>query len=262
MSTSAKSKAETALVLAGLALCSMEGLAAAAWQTGEETKRSFEAASIKRDRTQRNDRAGKKITPGRMTIDNMPFNEIIEESYGLKGYQLDNAPKWLESENYDLVATSSIRSTPSQMETMLKTLLADRLQMRFHWAPGETQGFLLKVGARGPKFHASSESAIKDPSMLRERVEVGKFASRKVTMDRLASYLSIVLQAPVADQTNLSGDWDINLEFSSGLKQGDPDSALPAPITAVEEQLGLKLIRARVPIRMFVIDHIERPTED
>jgi uncharacterized protein (TIGR03435 family) len=92
---------------------------------------------------------------------------------------------------------------------------------------------------------------------------VGKFSGRKVAMIHLADYLSNVLQVPVLDQTNLKGDYEIALEFSRDLKaQEDPEFGPGAAPAALEEQLGLKLVKQKVPIRMFVIDHIERPSEN
>jgi uncharacterized protein (TIGR03435 family) len=41
------------------------------------------------------------------------------------------------------------------------------------------------------------------------------------------------------------------------------ESSLPSIFAAVEEQLGLKLVSQKVPVEMFVIDHVDKePTEN
>jgi uncharacterized protein (TIGR03435 family) len=67
------------------------------------------------------------------------------------------------------------------------------------------------------------------------------------------------LGAPVIDETKLTGPFDIDLRWSPDMA---PTGDLPSIYTALQEQLGLKLERRRVPSEMFVVDHVERPAPD
>jgi uncharacterized protein (TIGR03435 family) len=46
-----------------------------------------------------------------------------------------------------------------------------------------------------------------------------------------------------------------------GTRASSPPDTPPA-FTAVEEQLGLKLVPGRALLQVLVVDHVERPTED
>src|SRR6185312_9278445 len=63
----------------------------------------------------------------------------------------------------------------------------------------------------------------------------------------------------VVDRTNLAGNWQFVLTFAP---EGATDSNAPSFFTALQEQLGLKLEPARVPVEVTVIDSAEHPTED
>jgi uncharacterized protein (TIGR03435 family) len=73
--------------------------------------------------------------------------------------------------------------------------------------------------------------------------------------------LSDVLSRNVVDKTRLSGNYDIDLKWTPDDQQGTPDAG-PTLFTALEEQLGLKLVPAKGPVDTFVVDHVERPTEN
>lgn len=79
---------------------------------------------------------------------------------------------------------------------------------------------------------------------------------------------------PVIDKTGLEGRFDFTLEYAPGqsdLLRGpsplNPDapplSAEGNPfVSAMREQLGLKLVPSKGPIRMLIVDHVERPSEN
>jgi uncharacterized protein (TIGR03435 family) len=68
----------------------------------------------------------------------------------------------------------------------------------------------------------------------------------------------------VLDRTGLKGDYDITVVFTpDGREPADPTAPSSAPlITAIQEQLGLKLEPQRIPIEMFVIDRVARPEDN
>jgi uncharacterized protein (TIGR03435 family) len=76
----------------------------------------------------------------------------------------------------------------------------------------------------------------------------------------------------VADNTGLDGTFDFELSWTPdpgqlppGLPPGDVpgiDPNGPSLFTALEEQLGLKLVPATGSLEHFVIERAERPTEN
>jgi uncharacterized protein (TIGR03435 family) len=62
------------------------------------------------------------------------------------------------------------------------------------------------------------------------------------------------------DKTGL-GDkkFDFELKWTPDDRSLADDSA-PSLLTALEEQLGLKLVPARGPVEVLIIDHMERPS--
>ena len=77
---------------------------------------------------------------------------------------------------------------------------------------------------------------------------------------------------PVVDKTGLKGAYDFELKWernpatmpppgTSSVDPGPTDGAArPSIFTALQEQLGLKLIPIKTPLESIVIDHIEKPS--
>jgi uncharacterized protein (TIGR03435 family) len=73
----------------------------------------------------------------------------------------------------------------------------------------------------------------------------------------------------VVDRTGIDGRYDFELLASWEEQGGSPAEGprvvnpdAPPLFTALEKQLGLKLDSRRIPVNYFVIDHLEKPSEN
>jgi uncharacterized protein (TIGR03435 family) len=95
------------------------------------------------------------------------------------------------------------------------------------------------------------------------------------TLSMLAGLMALILDRPVIDKTGFTDYIQIQLKFSpddsaarrpatndpgSPAAVGSPD--VPGIFQAIQQQLGLKLVPAKGPVDVLVIDHIERPSEN
>jgi len=90
------------------------------------------------------------------------------------------------------------------------------------------------------------------------------------TMQQLAANLSNHLERIVIDKTGLTDRFDFNLGWTPdrlpttapppGIPPVDPNG--PSLVTALQEQLGLKVQAAKGPVDVLVIDSVEHPTSD
>jgi uncharacterized protein (TIGR03435 family) len=95
----------------------------------------------------------------------------------------------------------------------------------------------------------------------------GIIVSGSTTMDRLVFSLAGLAGRQVFDRTGLRGNYALTLKFSPPAPRGpaqdapSPDNA-PEFFTALQEQLGLKLQPAKTRVPVYVVERIERPTDN
>lgn len=251
----------------------------------------FEVASIKLNKS-----ADRRIMlmparGGRFTATNVPLQFLLEEAYRIKDFQLSGAPAWLMSERYDITAKAEGDPGFDAMLPMLQALLEDRLQLKFHRESKELAVYALVVSKAG-KLHEAEGECGPMPSGPPPPPEPGKLpaapcggffmfpghlSGQKVPITQLIDTLSRFSGRIVLDKTNLTGKYDIDLQYTPEQGQfqappGPPPPGMPPlpPIdpngpslfTALQEQLGLKLESQKGPVEMMVIDHVERPSEN
>ena len=232
---------------------------------------AFDVASIKPSRP---DAQGKAITVrGRefLTI-NTSLSDLIAFAYGVHARQITGGQAWLESDKYDIVAKPDEEGLPNekQLKIMPQKLMADRFKLAFHHDKKELSVYAITVGKTGPKL-TKSESDPNGLPGLGFRA-LGDLAARNANMADFAGLMQgAVLDLPVVDQTEISGRFDFTLKWTPeegqfagmGIKVPPPSEDPAAPpnlFTAIQEQLGLKLVSTKALAEIFVIDHVERPS--
>jgi uncharacterized protein (TIGR03435 family) len=158
---------------------------------------------------------------------------------------------------------------------MMKALLADRFKVTIHIDTREVPAYDLvlassdgKLGSQLRPSDIDCGAAVAFPdlpapcrrnpsSILRD---VGMFQiDGLVTMERLAEQVRKFVGRVVVDKTGLKGTYNVLLKAALG-----PNAASSGELsfvsTAIQDQLGLKLVPSRTTVDVVVIDHIEQPT--
>lgn len=253
------------LKVADLATMAFLGISASQAQAPTEKPLAFEVASIRAheyppSRVVAGTGGSIRISGNRVTLLGS-LTGFVMSAYNLREFQVSGAPAhWTDKlgrqQHYDISAKADGETlTMDQARRMLQTLLTDRFQLVVHRESKETPVFDLVVGKNGPKIksHVGATPPIEPPQFSGPLIKY-KFVDRPI--HDLLGVLS-GLDRPVLDKTGLTGSYDFTIELTSNLR--DPDADLPV-FTAVQEQLGLKLVEAKEPLDIVVIDSAEKPS--
>ena len=269
---------------------------------GTETKREFEVASVKPNKSgDGRVMIGTDPRTGRFNTVNVPLRMLIRFAYQLQDFQVVGGPSWITSDRFDIVAKADGEIGPAPIGTvgpvqlMTRSLLADRFKLKVHFETRELPIYSLVVARADGKLGPQLRPATVDCAALAGRgrggpppappqpgerpacgmrIGPGTMSGGGFPLSQLATTLSQFVQRVVLDRTGLTGNFDLDLtwtpdQIQQGPPGGAPAGAPPPPpldgpsiFTALQEQLGLKLDSARGPVQVLVIDSVEQPTED
>jgi uncharacterized protein (TIGR03435 family) len=186
-------------------------------------------------------------------------------AYDLENYQLSGGSDWSQSVFYDIQAKAGSPSTPREIKSMLRTLLAERFHLKLGQETKTMSGYALVVGKTGSKLPAP-RSDVPPESTGVVQLGGGEIWARGVTMTHFASGLHYELDAPVLDETKIEGHYDFKIKFEEGNRElmasgdtGTASGAVGSIFTAVGE-LGLKLEARKIPVEVRIIQSAERPS--
>jgi uncharacterized protein (TIGR03435 family) len=216
--------------------------------------------------------------PGRITFVNTPLQRIFLRAYGITAYEMAG-PSWMETAKYDIVAKIPQGATTEQLAIMLQNLLSERFRLTLHQETRQIPVYELVIGRSGSKLKESDLSA-STPSAPDGPLKAGKdgfpepppgrptivrytvggserMVGRQQTLDQIAQMLGGYAGNHVVNKTGLTGEYDFTLQFASNDSPADQEFA-PSLFTAVQEQLGLRLDKAKGSVDVLVIDNLDR----
>jgi uncharacterized protein (TIGR03435 family) len=142
---------------------------------------------------------------------------------------------------------------------MMQSVFAERFGMKAHLETREMPAYALVVAKSGSKLKNPSDIASGTSQFDGSTGEV-KWANSPLT--NLKFLLAKETGRPVVDNTGLTGKYDFTLEYTPSALAASDESGRPSIFTALEEQLGLKLVPSKQPVEVLVVDSIEQPTEN
>ncbi len=178
--------------------------------------------------------------PGQMTFTNVSLNNILQQAYDVKDYQI-SGPAWMQSTRFDIEAKVPAGTTKEQSRIMLQNLLADRFKLTLHHSTKESSIYALLVAKGGPKLTESVDDPNAAPAdglpgplkMGKDGMPEGPPGSMKgrvmmmmapggrmhlmsgsTTVSKFTDTLASQLDRPVVDMTGLTGKYDIVLDFA------------------------------------------------
>ena len=197
---------------------------------------------------------------------NVTLRRLVAEAYGLQLNQVIGQ-SWLDQNEYDIEAQADRAVAKGALLLMLKSLLADRFDLKLHGETRNMRAYELVTDKAGPKIQ---------PTKAGEEPKIGTGLHFHGDMRQLADLIAIQLNipaptnptgpalaggppAPVLDKTGLSGIYDFNVEMRPEL--GTDGFTMWQRM--LQDHLGLKMENRKGEVPVVLVDNAARvPTKN
>jgi uncharacterized protein (TIGR03435 family) len=219
--------------------------------------------------------------PGRIRLENWALLDLIAAAYSVRATQVSGSA-WLSDQGFDIEAKVPDGTPKEALNAMLQSLLEERFGLKVHRDTQTRQGFALVVGKNGPRLKpavpppAPTQGLTEEEqrAQTKQQAQAGMAAMMKriqenrergtplgelstaswdsITTEELASRLVPFAEAPVVDQTGLTGKYSVTIETwkNADLPGGTVFDAV--------EKLGLKLEPRKVTVETVVVDRVSK----
>jgi uncharacterized protein (TIGR03435 family) len=219
-------------------------------------------------------------TPSGISIKGALLEMILGESFTGSGDETFGIPGWAKKARYSIeakVADADVakwRNLPrDEQRKALRSLLEQRFALKYHSDKKVLPVFVLRVAKGGVRMKQADPSV---KTFLRP-VGLGHYVGKSCPVSTLVLVLGgepEIDNRKIIDSTGLSAKYDIDLQWTSGTSSsssgdsskrsedpsGGSEGADASLFSALEDQLGLKLVLRKETNDVIVIDSLEKPS--
>jgi uncharacterized protein (TIGR03435 family) len=214
--------------------------------------------------------------------------QLVQDASGIyENARLFGLSGWAVNERYDLEAkvdpseaSAFAALSVEQKRRLLQESLEKRFKLVSHHELRVESAYILvqsKKGAKMAKADPTTTATAPPDHSNFTRLRHGQWTAAHSTAGQLAHLLALELSQPVQDETHLSGNYTFSLDWDpeygkeygkiDGVGTMDSDSRSTRAggisiFTALREQLGLELKAKKIPVDVFVVDSLERPSQN
>jgi len=214
---------------------------------------------------------------GTLRTQNTTLFDLMLFALKAQSYQLSGGPSWVRDARFDISAKSldeAGRPKPvtkaerdaeeARVRARVRSMLADRFQLKLSEQQKDLPVYALTVDRGGPKMKPSdSENGSMNSNQSGDK---GTIQGTGIHAESIAQVLGGITDKPVVDETGLEGLFDFELKYtldtSANAGESVAENAAASLFTAVREQLGLRLVARKGPVKTWTVLSAEKPGEN
>ena len=280
-------------------LLAVAAVLAAGQLDAQKPEPAFDAVSIKINKNTAAARSVRERPDGSFTMTAGSAVSLLSRAFSDGGGDMVGVPQWAFSTRLDVIANAVAgrgSATAEQRRNMTRAMLTERFKLQWHRGTREVPVYDL-VHARkdrrlGKGLQRSETDCDKVMAQRRADAETARLTGQpyqpvvtpssgplppcgiregiRTEAEIPIVVLPVILRGmagrPVVDKTGLTGSYHLRLTAVPAVlptpgATTEPGDA-PSVFTALEEQLGLKLVPSRAVMPALFIDRFEPPTEN
>jgi uncharacterized protein (TIGR03435 family) len=233
---------------------------------------------------------GGRFTPHTtdLKLENVTLYWLLSIAYGVDDHQISGQPDWTGRTTFNVEAKSDAAADQRmatldkeqenlEQQHMMQALLAERFNLKVHWATQEGSIYNLVLAKSGSKLRPAGSMPpppeelkwlgdSKTPPPIHQQGDgrLGyEFYGHDCPIEDLAHMIGSMMGRDVVNQTGLTGKFDFHIQYHGNTprdNRNEEPTVWPPLTDALEDQLGLKLEAGKGPVRLLVVDHVEMPS--